>query len=151
MTTDIIHKLEHYPNWLKDEFSRMRARIIELELLLPQSQEELNKLKRNAYLRENLMQIVSDITGVSVDAIKNGGRKENVAMARHIYMYCSNILSPHKPLRKIAKEVNRTDHSTVIYAIKKIDMHLNSQFNTEYDTEVREFIYGILNFDNNKS
>jgi chromosomal replication initiator protein len=65
---------------------------------------------------EDVINVVSDVTGVSKKDIRSISRKSQVVMARNIVMYLMNV-HLGKPTKKTGRFVNR-DHATCIYAVK---------------------------------
>ncbi|MDD4382157.1 MAG: chromosomal replication initiator protein DnaA [Candidatus Dojkabacteria bacterium] len=76
--------------------------------------------KRKRITPSKVISAVSDVFGVKTSEIKGSRRTAYVAQCRQIVMYIlRRELS--MPLEKVAKEVNRNDHTTVIHACEKIE------------------------------
>ena len=75
--------------------------------------------KRLRITPQKVIKCVGSIFDVSVSDIKGNRRTAYVALARQVVMY---ILRKelNLPLERVAKEVNRKDHTTVIHAYKQI-------------------------------
>ncbi len=75
--------------------------------------------KRVKITPQKVIKSVSTVFDVSVTDIKGSRRTAYVALARQVVMY---ILRKELdlPLERVAKEVNRKDHTTVIHAYKQI-------------------------------
>lgn len=75
--------------------------------------------KRVKMSPQKVIKCVSSVFDVSVTDIKGNRRTAYVALARQVVMY---ILRKELdlPLERIAKEVNRKDHTTVIHACRQI-------------------------------
>lgn len=75
--------------------------------------------KRIKMSPQKVIKSVSTVFDVSVTDIKGNRRTAYVALARQVVMY---ILRKELdlPLERVAKEVNRKDHTTVIHAYKQI-------------------------------
>ena len=57
--------------------------------------------------------------------LKSKSRKQSMVNARSVAMYLARTYTG-KSLIEIAKFFNRTDHTTVIHAVKKIEQQINS-------------------------
>lgn len=98
-----------------------------IRLGLSPTREDVAKLlqididsKRKRITPAKVISAVSDVFGVKSSEIKGSRRTAYVAQCRQIVMYIlRRELS--MPLEKVAKEVNRTDHTTVIHACEKIE------------------------------
>jgi chromosomal replication initiator protein len=87
--------------------------------------------KRKRITSSRVISAVSDVFGVKASEIKGGRRTAYVAQCRQIVMYIlRRELS--MPLERVAKEVNRKDHTTVIHACEKIEKLY------EKDSRIRE-------------
>lgn len=76
--------------------------------------------KRKRITPTRVISVVSDVFGVTTSEIKGKRRTSYVALARQVVMY---ILRSQLdlPLERVAREVNRTDHTTVLHACEKIE------------------------------
>jgi len=76
--------------------------------------------KRKRITPSKVISVVGDVFDVKASEIKGSRRTAYIAQCRQIVMY---ILRKELelPLEKIAKEVNRKDHTTVIHAFEKIE------------------------------
>jgi len=76
--------------------------------------------KRKRITPGKVISVVGDVFDVKPSEIKGNRRTAYVAQCRQIVMY---ILRKELelPLEKVAKEVNRKDHTTVIHAFEKIE------------------------------
>lgn len=91
------------------------------------SEEDISKIlqididyKRKRITPSKVINAVSEIFDVKASDIKGDRRTAYVAQCRQIVMY---ILRKELelPLEKVAREVNRKDHTTVLHACEKID------------------------------
>jgi chromosomal replication initiator protein len=75
--------------------------------------------KRLKITPQKVIKCVSNVFDVPISDIKGSGRTAYVALSRQVVMY---ILRKELdlPLERVAKEVNRKDHTTVIHAFKQI-------------------------------
>lgn len=91
--------------------------------------------KRKRITPQKVIQTVGDIFDVKSSEIKGNRRTAYIAKSRQIVMYILRT-ELELPLEKVAKEVNRKDHTTVIHACEKIeklrkeDPRLNEKINT---------------------
>ena len=76
--------------------------------------------KRKRITPTRVISTVSDVFGVTTGEIKGKRRTSYVALSRQVVMY---ILRSQLdlPLERVAREVNRTDHTTVLHACEKIE------------------------------
>ncbi len=75
--------------------------------------------KRKRISPEKVIQVVSEVFEVSPKEIKGKRRTAYVAQARQTIMYILRE-TLHIPLERIAKYVNRKDHTTVLHGCEKI-------------------------------
>ncbi|MGI6423328.1 MAG: chromosomal replication initiator protein DnaA [Candidatus Dojkabacteria bacterium] len=106
------------------------ARILQLDI----------ESKRLKITPQKVIKAVSNVFDVSVAEIKGDRRTAYVALARQVVMY---ILRKELvlPLERVAKEVNRKDHTTVIHAYKQISEKIekDSRFAEKVELCKREF------------
>jgi len=76
--------------------------------------------KRKRITPSKVISTVSDVFGVTTGEIKGKRRTSYVALSRQVVMY---ILRSELdlPLERVAREVNRIDHTTVLHACEKIE------------------------------
>ncbi len=76
--------------------------------------------KRKRITPSKVISTVADVFGVTAGEIKGKRRTSYVALARQAVMF---ILRSELdlPLERVAREVNRTDHTTVIHACDKVE------------------------------
>lgn len=96
-----------------------------------------NPLDKNEYAAEDILQIVSEVTGITVEAMKTKCRKREIVEARQAY-FLINIKLKDKGLISTSLEyvgdiVNR-DHATVLHA--KNNDHLESIQRIIYNTQI---------------
>ena len=65
---------------------------------------------------EELINVVSDVTGISKKDIRSTSRKSEIVLARNIVMYIMNV-HLGQTTKKTGRFVNR-DHATCIHAVK---------------------------------
>jgi chromosomal replication initiator protein len=91
--------------------------------------------KRKRITPQKVIQAVGEVFDVKSSEIKGNRRTAYIAKSRQIVMYILRT-ELELPLEKVAKEVNRKDHTTVIHACEKIeklrkeDPRLNEKINT---------------------
>lgn len=80
--------------------------------------------KRKKITPAKVLKVVSDVFEVKPIEIKGNSRTSYVALSRQVVMY---ILRKELelPLEKVAREVNRKDHTTVLHACEKIEKKIN--------------------------
>lgn len=102
------------------------------KLGLNPSKEDIAKMlqidiesKRKKITPAKVINTVADVFDVKASEIKGNRRTSYIAQCRQVVMY---ILRKELqlPLERIAREVNRKDHTTVIHAYEKIDEMYNS-------------------------
>lgn len=62
----------------------------------------------------------ADAWGVSIDLIVSPRRSSHLAVPRHAAMYLTVRMRPDLTLPAIARLFKRSDHTTVIYAFRKV-------------------------------
>ncbi|MBP5204160.1 chromosomal replication initiator protein DnaA [bacterium] len=111
------------------------------QLGMPPTEETLAQMlqididyKRKKIPSGKVISAVSEVFDVKPADIKGKGREAYVAECRQIVMYLLRT-ELEFPLEKVAKEVNRKDHTTVIHACKKIDekREKDSRFNEKIE------------------
>lgn len=95
--------------------------------------------KRIKMSPQKVIKSVSVVFNVPVTDIKGSGRTAYVALARQVVMYLLRE-ELNLPLERVAKEVNRKDHTTVIHACKQITEKIekDSRFAEKIDLCKRE-------------
>ena len=92
---------------------------------------------------QQIQQIVSKVTNVSVENINSPSRKANIVQARHLSMHFSRW-NTRFPMLKIAKLHGRDNHATIIHADSCIsndirrDIKLNEIY-TEIKSQIKNF------------
>jgi chromosomal replication initiator protein len=76
--------------------------------------------KRKRITPKKIIDTVSDIFEVKVSEIKGKRRTAYIALSRQVVMYILRT-ELELPLEKVAREVNRKDHTTVLHACDKIE------------------------------
>lgn len=81
--------------------------------------------KRKRIKPEMILKVVAEVFDVTAKEIKGSRRTAYVALARQVCMY---LLREELglPLEKVAREVNRKDHTTVLHACEKVGEMINS-------------------------
>ena len=91
---------------------------------------------------QQIIQIVSDETGIPVADIIGSSRKSDKILARHLSLWACRWNSGAS-LEKIAREHNLAQHGTVIHAALSIDNQLR------YNTKVQQICKQITSILNN--
>ena len=76
--------------------------------------------KRKKITPTRVISAVAEIFGVTTPEIKGKRRTSYVALSRQVVMYILRT-ELELPLERVAREVNRTDHTTVLHACEKIE------------------------------
>ena len=83
---------------------------------------------------EMVQQIVCDHFKINLNDLKNNKRTKNFVLPRQIAMYLTRHLTRHS-LPEIGKAFGGKDHTTVLYACKKIEEKLNQDSEIKYIVE----------------
>lgn len=86
---------------------------------------------------QQILEAVSQVTGISEKTILGPQRSRNVVIARHLTIYLTRTLNPHLTLIQIGEFISGLDHSSVLYAINKITHRLLT------DTKLRELLENV--------
>lgn len=97
----------------------------EIKIALGFNNKSLSK-KNKLPTPNEIIEQVSSFLNVSIKDIKSPKRNSEIGYARHLCMYLLKDLL-NLPLTKIAKQMGRRDHTTVIHAIKKISDLINKE------------------------
>lgn len=89
------------------------ARILQLDI----------ESKRNKVTPLKVLDVTSSVFDISVRYIKSKRRMAHISLARQVVMYILRT-DLELPLETVAKEVNRTDHTTVLHACKQIEQKM---------------------------
>jgi chromosomal replication initiator protein len=91
--------------------------------------------KRKKITPKKVIKTVSDVFDVKITEIKGKRRTAYIALARQVVMYILRT-ELEMPLEKVAKEVNRKDHTTVLHACDKIEGKIDedSRFKEKVET-----------------
>ena len=91
------------------------------------TEEEISKMlqidiesKRKRITPSKVIATVSDVFGVTAGEIKGKRRTSYIALSRQVVMHILRT-QLDLPLERVAHEVNRSDHTTVLHACEKID------------------------------
>jgi chromosomal replication initiator protein len=104
------------------------ARILQIDL----------ETKRKRITPKKVIKTVSEVFDVKSSEIKGSRRTAYIAQSRQVVMYILRT-ELELPLEKVAKEVNRKDHTTVIHACEKIERvkEENPRISEKIDTCVK--------------
>jgi chromosomal replication initiator protein len=83
---------------------------------------------------EMIQQVVCDHFKINVNDLKNNKRTKNFVLPRQIAMYLIRTLTRHS-LPEIGKAFGGKDHTTVLYAFKKIEENLTQDSEIKYIVE----------------
>jgi chromosomal replication initiator protein len=80
--------------------------------------------KRKKITPKKVIDTVSEVFDVKITEIKGKRRTAYIALSRQVVMYILRT-ELEMPLEKVAREVNRKDHTTVLHACEKIEGMIN--------------------------
>ena len=87
---------------------------------------------------EDILEKVADAFGVTVGQMKSISRMSSIALPRQIAMYLIRDILNY-PLERVARALKRSDHTTVIHAVEKVNKLMTN------DHLLRTQIVGIKN------
>lgn len=90
---------------------------------LPKAETLKQPLKKNPILEQDVLDVVSLHFNIDLPEIVGQSRNRSITYARHMAMYILKD-SSGKSIADIGRSLGNRDHSTVIGAIKKIDLWL---------------------------
>ena len=124
-----IRQLEGSVNRLV-AYSTMMGREINLDLAVEALKDYINAGYSEKNDVSRIQKIVADYFKISIEDLKSKKRNADIAFPRQIAMYLSKQLTGLS-LKDIGKEFGGKDHSTVIYAIKKVEDEMKLNPNTK--------------------
>jgi len=105
---------------------------------------DVSSLKSNVISIDYIQEVVSNYFGIKVNDLKSQKRSNDIAFPRQIAMYlCREILNTSLP--KIGESFGRRDHTTVMFAYKKIKKEISTNTETKL---IVDNVNKILNKDN---
>ncbi len=121
----IAHNITNTGRELEGAMIRLLARAgsVGQELTLPMAKEALRDLIQNAPTHltiDEIMQVVSEETGVTVEQMCHKTRRSDPVRARQLAMHLCKKYTSHS-LKKIGVHFGGRDHSTVIHALRKVE------------------------------
>ncbi len=72
----------------------------------------------------NILRDVADLHKVTVAEIRGGRRFKHIVVARHAAIWVIRQINEQMSEQAIAEAVGLTDHSTVVYALQKLDQRV---------------------------
>ncbi len=120
-------------------FSRLQNKPIDLELAKEALKDILIDQSAPRITPERIMDVVGDYYGISREDIKSRKRPKEIAYPRQIAMWMTRKLTDLS-LPMIGESFGGKDHTTVLYAIDKInkDCEASSQFKRHVDDLVKK-------------
>lgn len=103
--------------------STLKGRKIDMELA-KEVLRELSMEQRMEISVQDIIEVVSQSTGIRKEEILGKSRQENIVLARHIAMYLSRKFIQSLTLLNVAYAFGRNDHTTVLNAEKNIKMKM---------------------------
>ncbi|RIH82721.1 Chromosomal replication initiator protein DnaA [Calidithermus terrae] len=82
------------------------------------------------YAPEEILRAVAEFYGLRIDELKGAGRRKEVVLPRQVAMYLIRELT-HSSLPEIGQFFDGRDHTTVLYAIQKVQEALDSDTNLQ--------------------
>ena len=122
-------------------FSSLKQRTIDIDLVKEVLKHMIRHTAKEDIPIEDILKTVASKMGVKVSDIKSPKKNKNIALARQIAMYLSRKLTPAS-FPDIGEKIGHRDHSTVIYACKKVEKLLETDI--KYNQLIEE-IEEILN------
>jgi chromosomal replication initiator protein len=77
------------------------------------------------YAPEEILRAVAEFYGLRTDELRGAGRRKEVVLPRQVAMYLIRELT-HSSLPEIGQFFDGRDHTTVLYAIQKVQEALNN-------------------------
>jgi len=93
---------------------------------------------------ESIMKKVCEAYNITKTQIMDKTRKRNIAFARQIAMYLSNLLITQLSLKEIAQYYKRKDHTTVLHAKKTIEEKFKQD--NDFRIEIEQIIKDIKKY-----
>jgi hypothetical protein len=75
----------------------------------------------------DILRAVADLHGVTVAEIRGGRRYRHFVQARHAAIWVIRQVKPGMSEQLIAEAVGLTDHTTVVYALHKLDQRVTAR------------------------
>ena len=72
----------------------------------------------------SIIQVVTTHYGISEDDLRSPRRHARIVRARHVAMYLARHMTAHS-FPQIAQEFGANDHTTIMYAVRKIAWELS--------------------------
>ncbi|MBR3644985.1 MAG: chromosomal replication initiator protein DnaA [Lachnospiraceae bacterium] len=113
-----LKKIILYSSFSKQEISLSLAQEVLKDIISP-DESNIN------ITCERILDIVAEHQDISVTDLLSPKRTKDIAYARQIYMYLARKLTD-KTDSDIGSVVNRSDHSTVIHGVKKIQKEIDT-------------------------
>jgi len=82
------------------------------------------------YAPEEILRAVAEFYGLRTDELKGAGRRKEVVLPRQVAMYLIRELT-HSSLPEIGQFFDGRDHTTVLYAIQKVQEALDNDTNLQ--------------------
>lgn len=120
---------------------KAHASLMGAEISLEMAKHELQSFmpeEGSHYTIDSILQAVAKYYGLKLSEFKSESRVRSIALPRQVAMYLIRKYTPLN-LKEIANYFGGKDHSTVLHAIKKIELAL------ETDSKTRESVEAIQN------
>jgi chromosomal replication initiator protein len=118
-------------------FASLKQRPIDIDLVKEVLKHMVRHTAKDSIAVEAILRVVGTKMGVKVSDIKSAKKNKTIAMARQTAMYLSRKLTPLS-FPDIGEKIGKRDHSTVIYACKKIEALLEKDSLLQKDIEEME-------------
>lgn len=112
----------------------------ELEQFVVTNTDSSSYLQNTSTLPELILQQVARVWNLKTEEILGNSRKGNIASARQIIMYLYHEYL-HLSLPTIAKMLRRSNHTTILYGVRKIKKLLQSE--SIVDQKLQEIIRAV--------
>jgi chromosomal replication initiation ATPase DnaA len=105
--------------------SRLLSRLIEAHAELPPSDVDLPfqrcRLKAGMGPIENIQRaVLTEYRGITLSDIRSKRRTDKIVRPRQVAMYLAKVLTT-KTLPEIGRRMGGRDHTTILYAVRKIE------------------------------
>jgi len=120
-------------------YSHLTKKSIDLEMAKNVLREQLHVVVRSITI-EDIQKKVAEYYGIAPKEMKSNKRSRNIAFPRQVAMYASKELT-QSSLPEIGDEFGGRDHTTVLYAHRKIDSKRKKE--KSFDEEVNHLLTSL--------
>ena len=117
-------------------YAKLSGRPITMELAQDKLKDQLQLKIKNISVEE-IQKQVANYYNIRIQDMKSKGRKRNIAFPRQVAMYISKELTKLS-MPELAERFDKKDHTTILYAHRKIQEERSS--NPEFNDDVERLI-----------